>query len=243
MFASRMAKTQTEPAARSAGLRVQRRPAPAGHRPGHDPAEQVPGRAAPPLHMPGRQAAPANVPRDLSKVPVFPPDRADSYGRGDGLPDHGGQPLGPAARRYFEPRFGHDFSQVRIYSDASAARSASALGARAYTVGEAIVFNDAEYALERPSGQHLLAHELAHVVQQRRGGAHAPVADDPGLDAAAQNAADEIMRGRSVAVTGAAVIGIARQPQAQGAGGAGGQPVGDAVRPSVEALLKAFAAG
>ena len=79
-------------------------------------------------------------------------------------------------------------------------------------------------------------------MQQRRGGAHAPVAGDPGLEAAAQNAADEVLRGRPVAVTGAAAIGIARQPQAQGAGGAGEQPVGDAVRPSVEALLKAFAA-
>ena len=168
---------------------------------------------------------------------------SDSSGRADGLPGHRGRPLGLAARRYFEPRFGHDFSQVRIYSDGRAARSASTLGARAYTVGEAIVFNDGEYALERPSGQHLLAHELAHVVQQRRGGARAPVAGDPGLEAAAQSAADEVVRGRSVAVTGAAAIGIARQPQARGAEGAATeQPVGDAVRPSVEALLKAFAA-
>ena len=167
---------------------------------------------------------------------------SDSSGRADGLPGHGGRPLGLAARYYFEPRFGHDFSQVRIYSDRLAARSASALGARAYTVGDAIVFNDAEYALERPSGQHLLAHELAHVVQQRRGGVRGPAADDPGLEAAAQSAADQVVRGRSVTVTGAAAIRVARQPQAQGAEGTAAQPVGDAVRPSVEALLKAFAA-
>src|SRR5450432_1469326 len=153
---------------------------------------------------------------------------SDSSGRADGLPGQTGRPLDVAARRYFEPRFGHDFSQVRVYSDGPAARSASALGARAYTIGEAIMFNQAEYSPERASGRHLLAHELAHVVQQRRGGAPASVTGDPNLEAAAQNAADGIARGTPVAVTGAAAIGIARQPQAQGPEGASaGQPIGD----------------
>jgi hypothetical protein len=177
------------------------------------------------------------VPKDSRAVRRSAADRADDLA----VPERSGgpapgRPLSRAARAYFEPRFGHDFSRVRVYSDPSAA----ALGARAYTVGEAIVVNDAEPALTRPAGQHLLAHELAHVVQQRRGGAHGRAAGDPGLEAAARNAAREVMRGRSAAVAGAAAVGVACQPQAQGA--AAGAPVGDAVRPSVEALLTAFAA-
>jgi hypothetical protein len=76
-----------------------------------------------------------------------------------------GQPLDAATRAYFEPRFGHDFSQVRVHADAQAAASARLVGARAYTVGRHIVFGDKQSGANRP----LLAHELTHVVQQSRG--------------------------------------------------------------------------
>jgi len=76
-----------------------------------------------------------------------------------------GAPLADIARQTFEPRFGHDFSQVRIFADNQAARAAEALDARAFTVGSDIVFGAGQYAPESPSGQRLLAHELAHVVQ------------------------------------------------------------------------------
>jgi len=124
-----------------------------------------------------------------------------------------GHPLDVATRAYFEPRFGYDFSRVRVHTDRAAARSASALAAKAYTVGEDIVLNDGEHALERPSGRHLLAHELAHVVQQRRGGVAVPPTGDPYLEGAAQRAAEAIIRGTPVAVAGAAGISIACQPQ------------------------------
>ncbi len=78
-----------------------------------------------------------------------------------------GQPLDPAARAYFEPRFGHDFSQVRIHSDGRAAESARAVGALAYTVGSDIVFDQGRFAPSTETGRHLLGHELTHVVQQR----------------------------------------------------------------------------
>jgi hypothetical protein len=78
-----------------------------------------------------------------------------------------GRPLDQATRALAEPRFGHDFSQVRVHTDAPAAESARALGARAYTVGRDIVFGGGEYAPHSAAGQRLLAHELAHVVQQR----------------------------------------------------------------------------
>jgi hypothetical protein len=77
-----------------------------------------------------------------------------------------GRPLDPATRAFMEPRFGHDFSQVKVHADAQAAESARAVDALAYTVGRDIVFGSGQYALHSNSGQRLMAHELTHVVQQ-----------------------------------------------------------------------------
>ncbi len=68
-----------------------------------------------------------------------------------------------------ESRFGHDFSGVRIHTDAQAAESARALNALAYTVGRDIVFDAGRYSPRTSDGQKLIAHELAHVVQQEHG--------------------------------------------------------------------------
>lgn len=81
----------------------------------------------------------------------------------------GGEPLPGALRSYFEPRFGHDFSRVRIHADAEAAAGARAVQARAYTLGRSIVFGSGEYAPATEAGKRLIAHELAHVLQQRGG--------------------------------------------------------------------------
>jgi hypothetical protein len=78
-----------------------------------------------------------------------------------------GQPLDIATRNFFEPRFGQDFSSVRIHSDARAAESANAVNALAYTTGRDIVFAAGQYAPEGSAGRKLLAHELTHVVQQK----------------------------------------------------------------------------
>ena len=78
----------------------------------------------------------------------------------------GGQPLPAAERAYFEPRFGHDFSQVRIHRDSEAAMAAQALNAEAFTVGLDVVFGGNRYRPETGLSQRLLAHELTHVVQQ-----------------------------------------------------------------------------
>lgn len=77
-----------------------------------------------------------------------------------------GQPLDAATRSFFEPRFGHDFSKVRVHTDRESAESARAVGALAYTVGRQIVFDAGQYRPEAASGRRLLAHELTHVVQQ-----------------------------------------------------------------------------
>ena len=86
----------------------------------------------------------------------------------DGVLRSPGRPLEPAVRTYFEPRFGQDFSDVRVHSDRSAAEAARAVDARAFTVGRNVVFGKGQYAPDTPGGKRLLAHELTHVVQQRR---------------------------------------------------------------------------
>jgi outer membrane protein OmpA-like peptidoglycan-associated protein len=96
-----------------------------------------------------RPSAPAHVPRIVS-------DTLRSVGH----------PIDAASRAFFEPRFGRDFSQVRIHSDPAASESARSIGARAYTAGEHIVFDSSAYTPQNAEGKELLAHELTHVVQQ-----------------------------------------------------------------------------
>jgi len=78
----------------------------------------------------------------------------------------GGQLLPRAIRNYVEPRFGHDFSQVRLHMDSRAAETAMAMNAEAFTIGRDVVLNTGEYSLKTNAKKKLLAHELAHVVQQ-----------------------------------------------------------------------------
>jgi hypothetical protein len=77
-----------------------------------------------------------------------------------------GQPLDASTRAFMEPRFGYDFSRVRVHADAKAAESAKAVNALAYTVGEHIAFAASKFAPITTQGRSLLAHELTHVVQQ-----------------------------------------------------------------------------
>ena len=81
-----------------------------------------------------------------------------------------GEPLDTSTRAFFEPRFGHDFSNVRVHSTAAAQQSAREMNANAYTVGNNIVFGPGRFVPGSADGQRLVAHELAHVVQQSRGG-------------------------------------------------------------------------
>jgi hypothetical protein len=77
-----------------------------------------------------------------------------------------GQSLAPATRAFMESRFGRDFSQVRVHSDAAAVAAANAVNAKAFTVRNAIVFGAGQYSPAFSEGRRLLAHELTHVVQQ-----------------------------------------------------------------------------
>lgn len=80
-----------------------------------------------------------------------------------------GHPLDASTRAAMEPRFDHDFSQVRVHTDDRAAESARAIGANAYTAGNHIAFGAGRFAPGTQGGHSLMAHELAHVVQQDSG--------------------------------------------------------------------------
>jgi hypothetical protein len=126
-----------------------------------------------------------------------------------------GRPLDAASRAFMESRFQHDFSRVRVHTDARAGSSASEIDARAYTAGRHVVFGTGQYAPHVPGGQRLLAHELTHVVQQEGSGPAAPAASSrqasrPG-DAAereAESVADAVLGGRPVQVEQRAGAGI-----------------------------------
>src|SRR5262249_15348878 len=76
-----------------------------------------------------------------------------------------GQPLDAATRAFFEPRFERDFTGIHVHADARAAKAVAALDARAFAAGPHLVIDPAEYGGDR--GRRLIAHELAHTVQQR----------------------------------------------------------------------------
>lgn len=99
-----------------------------------------------------------------------------------------GQSLDSETRAFMEPRFGHDFSQVRIHTDDQAAESARAVNAQAYTVGSDVVFGQGQYTPETQEGRGLLAHELTHVVQQRGTTDESSLAVGPVNDSAEQEA-------------------------------------------------------
>jgi hypothetical protein len=127
-----------------------------------------------------------------------------------------GQPLDAATRAFMEPRFRHDFSQVRVHTDARAADSAQAVNARAYTVGQNTVFAASQYAPGTSAGKQLLAHELAHVVQQKGASTVQSLEIDNPHNSAEHEAVDtanQVMMGMQPLVrTYPAQAGIQRQP-------------------------------
>jgi hypothetical protein len=128
----------------------------------------------------GGEAAVA-APRDaLSKAPPIVTSVLQSAGR----------PLDADARDFMEPRFGYDFSKVSVHADGQAAIAARALQARAFTVGHHIVFGPGEYAPATSHGRQLIAHELAHVMQQ--GGTHSSPSPAAPIQRKKTQAGDEL---------------------------------------------------
>ncbi|TFG90959.1 MAG: DUF4157 domain-containing protein [Candidatus Atribacteria bacterium] len=79
----------------------------------------------------------------------------------------GGRPLSEGERTFFEPRFGADFSQVRVHTDTQAAEAARGVNARTFTMGHDVVFGNGEYAPGTGEGRRLMGHEPTHVIQQK----------------------------------------------------------------------------
>jgi hypothetical protein len=109
--------------------------------------------------------APAGAVRGLEGGGFRPAPRALDAVRSSG------RPLDAPTRGFMESRFGHDFSAVRVHTDAAAAAAAHETGAHAFTIGRDIVFASGAFAPATAAGKMLLAHELAHTIQQRAGGA------------------------------------------------------------------------
>jgi len=125
-----------------------------------------------------------------------------------------GQPLQDSSRRMMESRLSHDFTAVRVHCDSQAGASARSIGALAYAVGSHIVFGDGLYQPATPAGRMLLAHELAHVVQQSRGSAS--MIDGVGtLESAADRVAASVARAPYgvIPVDGRTGLGLFRQPK------------------------------
>ena len=144
-----------------------------------------------------------------------------------------GQPLAGPVRQDMEARLGADFSDVRVHHDAAGHRAAQSVGARAFTAGSHIAFARSQYDPVSAAGRQTLAHELAHVIQQRSG----PVAgtatggglrvSDPadGHERAARASAQRALHGgrRSRRAPGAGSRAAGRPGRGRGTGPAGGR--------------------
>ncbi|HEX7112547.1 MAG TPA: DUF4157 domain-containing protein [Mizugakiibacter sp.] len=159
-------------------------------------------------------------PDGVGAAPAIPPSVHEVL-RGSG------RPLGVSERTFMESRFHRDFSRVSVHTDAAAAASARAVGALAYTVGNHIVFGGGRYAPSTPGGRHLLAHELAHTVQQ--GGAQLAFspqlevgAADTQAEVEADRVADHVAAGAAappIGVVSAPALRRQRDPSSAGVGG------------------------
>jgi len=131
-----------------------------------------------------------------------------------------GRPLPPAVRQDMEERFAQDFGAVRIHDDATGARAAEAVDAEAFTHGSDIAFAPGRFDPETPAGRELLAHELAHTVQQSRGGQGVQQwgpPSDGALEREADAAASAALAFAPVPPLSAAPAALARKPATGGA--------------------------
>lgn len=129
------------------------------------------------------------------------------------------QPLSHGVRAHMEARFGHDFSSVRVHADAHGDARTQALGADAYTQGSDVHFAADRYRPETPAGAELLAHELAHVVQQSSASAVLPRVSEPGeaSEREADQAASAALHGGEARVSAGRSVPAVQRQRAQNA--------------------------
>jgi len=184
VFAPKVAKPQTKAAEASTSKPAPQRSTLVGQRRGYDPVEQVlfPQRAignqatlwlqarrdsvpsgngrndAEEQEIIGENTVPDKAPRSLSwnfsKIPLFPPERA-ALALVHRTLSMSGSPLDQSTRTFFEARFGHNLSQVRLHTGPDAATSARAINAAAYAVGQDVVFGEGRYAPNTNEGKRL----------------------------------------------------------------------------------------
>ncbi len=162
-------------------------------------AQRAPPAAAPAATSMTEGGAPGDAPAD---APVPLPEEAEEPGAAGTLPEplarrigrlhRGGRPLPEDLRAFMEPRFGQDFSTVRIHTDDEAAHLSETIHAHAFTLGEHIAFNRGAFRPDSRDGRRLIAHELTHVVQQREAGADRP---DAGAAPVRRSWIDSLRRG------------------------------------------------
>jgi hypothetical protein len=153
-------------------------PAVAARRPASPPPPTAAGPATPAVQRsptsqrkPAVQRTPAATPPLVQRAPTGPtaeaaPPLSAEFEAGLAAASSGGQPLPAAARQWAEPRFGADFGQVRLHTDDRAARLTQRIGARAFAHRNHLFFSPGQFDPGSAGGQHLLAHELTHVLQQ-----------------------------------------------------------------------------
>ena len=150
----------------------------------NDPAEHEADRAARTI----AESADGVVPR-LQRAPTHAGTPVPPTSDVVAITEAPGSSLPPDVRGFMEPRFGFDFGRVRVHTDARADAAARSINARAYTLNDSIVFGAGTYAPETREGRRLLAHELAHVVQQQESSVQRSIVQRDPAPAAAPAAA------------------------------------------------------
>ncbi|MFD1686071.1 DUF4157 domain-containing protein [Halobellus litoreus] len=131
------------------------------------------------------------------RAPTVTPRTSDGTGGNETLDNEteaevrsvtsGGRPLPESMRSFFESRFGRDFSDVRVHTGSQADEVARSIDAEAFTLGSDVVFRNDTYDPGSPRGRRLVAHELAHVVQQRSGSLSTVMRQGPERDRGMSN--------------------------------------------------------
>lgn len=167
------------------------------------------------------ESRPAEVPSDVSQRTLASLQRSKqaqhdtSPAGGAGVPDSvrevissPGRSLDSSIQQVIEDRMGDSLGDVRIHTGPKAAKACEEINARAFTVGNHIAFNSGEYDPNSPEGQHVLAHELAHVRQQTGGaismlpqeGLELEIDPDPQLEREAEETAQQVMNGGELGI-------------------------------------------
>ena len=163
------------------------------------------------------------VASDVASPPAPPPQHAlqtlgSQRALDTGTPDHEGSPLKPGFREQMERALGADLRSVRIHDDAAAQASSQEINAHAFTRGEEVFLGRDARALDPEASQHLLAHEVVHVIQQRKAGVLSNKVSEPGdaHEREANHASHQALMGHGVSVGSG---GVAPAVQRQISGG------------------------